>query len=92
MTAAAVRVLPVPVAISNRKRSLPSRTAAWRLMDGFKLVGAQEAQFVGLDVCGAFGLVLPAGFGLVVRALGQDDVVVGDVLGDQALGIRVTFL
>ena len=24
MTAAAVRVLPVPVAISNRKRSLPS--------------------------------------------------------------------
>jgi hypothetical protein len=55
-------------------------------MDGFELVRAQEAQFVGLDVRGAFRRALPAGFGLVGRALGQDDIVVGDVLFDQAFG------
>ena len=30
MTAAATKVLPVPVAISKRKRSFPSFTADWR--------------------------------------------------------------
>ncbi len=58
------------------------------LVDGFELVGAQEAQLVGLDVGGALRLVLPPGLGLVVRALRQDDVVVGDVFVDQALRIR----
>ena len=35
MTAAAVSVLPVPVAISNRKRSLPSFTARWSAWTAF---------------------------------------------------------
>lgn len=57
-------------------------------MNGLELVGAQEAQLVGLDVGGALGRVLPAGLGLVGRSLGQDDVVIFDALVDQALRIR----
>ena len=87
MTAAAVSVLPVPVAISNRKRSLPSLTARLEGVDGLQLIGPQKAQLVGLDVAGALGFVLPAGFRLVVRALREDDVVVADLFLDEALRI-----
>ena len=57
-------------------------------VDGLQLIGAQEAELVGLDVAGALGFVLPGGFGLVVRALGEDDVVVADLLFDEALRVR----
>ena len=56
-------------------------------VDGLQLIGPQEAQLVGLDVAGALRFVLPRRLGLVVRALGQNDVVVADLLLDQALRI-----
>ena len=31
-------------------------------VDGFQLIGSQKAQFVGLDVAGALGFVLPCRF------------------------------
>ena len=53
-------------------------------MDRFELIGAQKAQFVGLDEAGSLGFVLPRGFGGVVRPLREDDVVVSDPFIDQA--------
>ena len=49
-------------------------------VDGLQLIGPQEAKFVGLDVAGAFRFVPPRRFGLVVRALGENDVVVAHLL------------
>ena len=49
MTAAEMRVLPVPVAISKRNRSLPSLTARSEGGNGFHLIGPQEAQAVCLN-------------------------------------------
>ena len=56
-------------------------------MDGLQLIGPQEAELVGLDVAGRSASFFHAGFGLVVRALGEDDVVVADLLLDQALRV-----
>ena len=56
-------------------------------VNGLQLIGPQETQFVGLDVAGALGLVAPRRFGLVVRALGQHDVVVADLVLDEALRV-----
>jgi hypothetical protein len=58
-----------------------------KLADGFQLVFAEKTQFVGLDVGGAFGFVPPSGLGLVVRALGENDVVFADLFFNQALRI-----
>ena len=75
MMAAAVSVLPVPVAISRRKRSLPSFDGLLEAWMALLLIGAEEAEPVRLDEAGALGLVLPGGFRGVARALGEDDVV-----------------
>ena len=56
-------------------------------VNGLQLIGPQETQFVGLDVAGTLGLVAPRRFGLVVRALGQHDVVVADLVLDEALRV-----
>ena len=87
MTAAAVSVLPVPVAISNRKRSLPSFTDSaegrgWPSID----------RAAGSEACWprcSRGVPLhsSSGLGSVVWALGENDVVVADLLFDQALRI-----
>ena len=88
MMAAARSVLPVPVAISNRNRSLPSFTARCKRVNGIQLVGPQKSQVVCLDVAWALRLVAPSRFGLIVRALCQDDVVIFDALFDEALWVR----
>ena len=44
--------------------------------DGFLLVRTQEAKPVDLDKARALGFVLPCGFRGVVRALGEDDIVI----------------
>ena len=62
MIAAAVSVLPVPVAISKRNRSLAFLDCRLNGVDGLLLVGAQEAKAVHLDEAGAFAFVLPGGF------------------------------
>ena len=57
-------------------------------MDGFQLIEAKKAQLVGLDVARALPFVFPSGLGLVARALGENDVIVADLLRGQALRIR----
>ena len=61
-------------------------------VNSLQLIGAQEAQLVGLDVAGPFRLIAPRRFGLVVRALGQDDVVVSDSFLDEPLRVGQNLL
>ena len=56
-------------------------------VNGLQLIGPQETQFVGLDVAGTLRLVAPRSFGLVVRALSEDDVVVADLVLDEAMRV-----
>ena len=84
MTAAAVERLAGAGGHLEQEAVLALLDRRLQGVNGLQLIGAQEAQLVGLDVAGALGLVLPAGLGLVVRALGQDDVVVADLLVDRA--------
>ncbi len=56
-------------------------------VDGFQLIGAQEAQLVGPDEIGPLGFILPRGFGVVAGPLGEHDVVVADRFLDQPLRI-----
>jgi len=58
-----------------------------KAVDGLELIGPEKAQLVGLDIAGAFRFVPPPGLGSVVRALGENDVVVAHLLCDQALRI-----
>ena len=57
-------------------------------MDRLQLVRTEKAQLVGLDVGGPLAFVLPAGLRLIVGALSEDDVVVADLLRNQALRVR----
>jgi len=57
-------------------------------VNGLQLIGPQETQVVGLDVTGTLRFIPPRGFGLVVRALGKNDVVLADLLLDEASRIR----
>ncbi len=61
-------------------------------MHGLQLIRPQEAQFVGLDVAGAFGFVAPRRIGLIVRAQGQRDVVIVDDFFDKALRVGCDLL
>jgi hypothetical protein len=61
-------------------------------VDGFQLIGAQKAQLVGLDVAGALGFILPRRFGRITRPLGEDDVVIANLLFDEALRVGRDFL
>ncbi len=47
-------------------------------VDGVLLVGAEEAEFVGFYVVGAFGFIFPTGIGCVSGALREGDVVGAD--------------
>ena len=87
MTAAAVRVLPVPVAISNRKRSLPSFTARCKAWIAWSLVGAQEAEIVGAAEASPLSLILPSRLISIAGPLGKDDVVVPNELVYQTLRV-----
>ena len=80
-------VLPVPVAISNRESVFAVLYVALQGVNGLQLIGSQEAQFMCLDIARALRLVAPCRFGLVVRALGQHDVIVADLLLNEALRI-----
>ena len=61
-------------------------------MDGLQLIGAQEAQLVGLDEAGAFGFVLPGRFRRIIRPLSADDVVFADPLMNQPLRFGLDLL
>jgi len=56
--------LPVPVAISSRKRSLPAFTALCRAA-WLSSVGTKKAQGVDFDKSRSFRLILPRCFGCV---------------------------
>jgi hypothetical protein len=56
-------------------------------VNSLQLIRPEETQFVGLDIARTLGLVLPRRCGLVVRALGQHDVVVADLILDEALWV-----
>ncbi len=51
-----------------------------KAVDGLQLVGPQKAQLVGLDVAGRSASFFQPASDCVVRALGEDDVVVADLL------------
>ena len=69
MTAAAVSVLPVPVAISNKKRSPPPCTAPLQRMDRSELVGPQKAQIVSLNEAESLGFIPPCSFSGIILAV-----------------------
>jgi hypothetical protein len=56
-------------------------------VDSLKLIGTQKAKFVGLDVAGTLFFASPRGFRLIGRALGENDVVVADLLLDETLRV-----
>ena len=87
MTAAAVSVLPVPVAISNKKRSPPFPYRLLQRMDRSELVGTQKAQIVGLNEAGALGFILPRSFRGIMRPVGESDVIFANLFRDQALRV-----
>jgi len=60
--------------------------------DGFLLVDAEKAKAVRIDESGAFGLVFPGRLRGIVWALGEDNVVIVNVLFDQAPRIGDRFL
>ena len=57
-------------------------------MDGLQLIGSEKAEFVGLDITRALDFILPRRFGRVVRSLCKHDVVVADLVFDEALRVR----
>ena len=54
-------------------------------LDGLQLIWPKKPQVIGLYIAGAFCFVTPCRFGLVVRALGQHDVIVADLFLNEAL-------
>ena len=58
-----------------------------KAVDGLELIRPEKAKLVGLDVDGPFRFIPPPGLRLVVRALGENDVVLADLVCDQALRI-----
>jgi hypothetical protein len=88
MMAAEVSVLPVPVAISSRKRLFPIIDMALDGMNGLLLIRTEEAQPMNLQVAAPLVLVFPTCLAQVVRALGAHHVVVIHHLGAEALRHR----
>ena len=56
------------------------------------MIGPQETQFVGLDVAGTLGFVSPGRLRLVVRTLGQHDIVLADLVLDETLRVGLDLL
>jgi len=57
-------------------------------VDRFQLIGAQKAELVCLEIGRTLVFILPAGLGGICRALRKGDVVIADLLVDEALRIR----